>query len=70
MVAPTVSVLLTLQFTEYFSSLLEARSETNPVNSLVAEVTKIYVVIQQLLSELTLYFAICVTISAITNTYK
>ena len=70
MVAPTVSVLLTLQFTEYFSSLLEARSETNPVNSLVAEVTKMYVVIQQLLSELTLYFAICVTISAITNTYK
>ena len=70
MVAPTVSVLLTLQFTEYFSSLLEAWSETNPINSLVAEVTKMYVVTQQLLSELTLYFAICVTISAITNTYK
>ena len=49
MVAPTVSVLLTLQFTEYFSSLLEARSETNPVNSLVAEVTKIYVVTYSIL---------------------
>ena len=41
MVAPTVSVLLRLQFTEYFSSLLEARSETNPVNSLVADVSEI-----------------------------
>ena len=70
MVAPTVSVLLTLQFTEYFSSLLEARSETNPVNSLVAEVLNMNGINENLLSELTPYFAICVTISAITNTYK